>query len=249
MKYLGETIDIHGGGIDLCFPHHENEIAQTECVTGKTFVKHWFHSEHLQVEGQKMSKSLGNLFTLADLKNKGYDAPIVRYALIAGHYRQILNFTLSGLDAARSTLGNLKIKVANLCEENNFRPSEDFFLKNISYHHFNGAIEALKNDLNIPKCLGEIFSVLNGTQNTESLLEELYALCFILGIEKFIFHRESDSETVEIPNDIAELAMQRWEAKCNKNFSESDRLRQLLGEKGWNVVDHKDGYELEKINA
>ena len=245
MKYLGETIDIHGGGIDLCFPHHENEIAQTECATGKPFVRHWFHSEHLQVDGQKMSKSLGNLFTLSDLKDKGYDAPIVRYALIGGHYRQILNFTLSGLDAARSALAKLKTKVANLREKINFSPDEDFLPQNVTYYHLNGAIEALKNDLNIPKCLGEIFSVLNGVE--ESFLEELYALCFILGIEKFVFHQ--NPKTVEIPSDIAELAAQRWEAKCNKNFVESDRLRQLLGEKGWNIVDQKDGYELEKIDA
>ncbi|MDR1591253.1 MAG: cysteine--tRNA ligase [Puniceicoccales bacterium] len=244
VKYLGETIDIHGGGIDLCFPHHENEIAQTECATGKLFVKHWFHSEHLQVEGQKMSKSLGNLFTLSDLKNKGYDASTVRYALISGHYRQILNFTFAGLDAARSALSKLKAKVVNLCEKNNLSFDENFLPKNITYHSPNSAIEALKNDLNVPKCLGEIFSALNDAQNME--LQELYALCFILGIEKFLFHR--DLKAIEVPSDIAELAAQRWQAKGNKNFDESDRLRQLLGEKGWNVVDQKDGYELEKMD-
>jgi cysteinyl-tRNA synthetase len=249
MKYLGETIDIHGGGIDLCFPHHENEIAQTECVTGKPFVRHWFHSEHLRVEGQKMSKSLGNLFTLADLKNKGYAADVVRYALIGGHYRQILNFTLSGLDAAQSALGKLKAKVVNLSVENHFSPGENFLHTNVVYHHFSAAIEALKNDLNIPKCLGEIFSVLNNsTDDDESFLKELYALCFILGIEKFIFGQEKNEKFVEVPNDIAELAVQRWKAKGDKDFETSDRLRQLLTEKGWNIVDRRDGYELEKIN-
>jgi cysteinyl-tRNA synthetase len=249
VKYLGETIDIHGGGIDLCFPHHENEIAQTECVTGKPFVSHWFHSEHLQVEGQKMSKSLGNLFTLADLKNKGHDAVIVRYALISGHYRQILNFTLSGLDAARSALTKIKAKVANLWKQSDFSPDENFLQKNITYRYFNNAIEALKNDLNVPKCLGEIFSVLNDSVSyDESFLEELYILCFILGIEKFIFSQEKNEESIEIPSDIAQLAAQRWEAKQSKNFAESDRLRQLLTEKGWHILDRKDGYGLEKIN-
>jgi cysteinyl-tRNA synthetase len=247
IKYLGKTIDIHGGGIDLCFPHHENEIAQTECVTGKPFVRHWFHSEHLQVEGQKMSKSLGNLFTLADLKDKGYDASVVRYALISGHYRQILNFTLSGLDAARSALAKLKAKVANLLEKNKISSNKNFFPQDMTYHHLDAAIEALKNDLNIPKCLGEIFSVLNNTESTESLFDELYVICFILGIEKFILYQ--NPKTVEIPSDVAELAAQRWEAKCNKNFVESDRLRQLLTQKGWNIVDQKDKYELEKIGA
>ncbi|MDR2372417.1 MAG: cysteine--tRNA ligase [Puniceicoccales bacterium] len=249
MKYLSETIDIHGGGIDLCFPHHENEIAQTECVTGKPFVRHWFHSEHLQVEGQKMSKSLGNLFTLADLKDKGYDAPIVRYALISGHYRQILNFTLSGLDAARSALAKLKTKIANLLKKSNFSFNEGFFPQDMTYYHFGTAIEALKNDLNIPKCLGEIFSVLNNVKNVESFLEELYVLCFILGIERSIFYGEQNPITVEIPSDIAELAAQRWEAKRNKNFTESDRLRQLLIQRGWNIIDQKDRYELEKMGS
>ncbi|MDR1435369.1 MAG: cysteine--tRNA ligase [Puniceicoccales bacterium] len=247
VKYLGETIDIHGGGIDLCFPHHENEIAQTECATGNPFVRHWFHSEHLQVEGQKMSKSLGNLFTLADLKNRGYAPETVRYALISGHYRQILNFTLSGLDAAQSALNKLKIKIKNLHKNSEFTGNEDeiFSSKNITYRHFNGAIEALENDLNIPKCLGEIFSVLNGdATGGELFLEELYFLCFILGIEKFIFSKNRDRESVEIPEDIAELAARRWEAKRNKNFAESDRLRQSLSEKGWNVVDHREAYDL-----
>jgi cysteinyl-tRNA synthetase len=247
VKYLGETIDIHGGGIDLCFPHHENEIAQTECVTGKPFVRYWFHSEHLQVEGQKMSKSLGNLFTLTDLENKGYDANVVRYALISGHYRQILNFTLSGLDATRSALGKLRAKVMNLQKISNFFPNESLLQKNIAYRHFNSAIEALKNDLNVPKCLGEIFSILNNTEGNESFLEELYMLCFILGIENFVFHGKQDPKMVEIPSDIAEFAAQRWEAKQSKNFAESDRLRQLLIEKGWCVIDYKDGYELEKL--
>jgi cysteinyl-tRNA synthetase len=247
VKYLGETIDIHGGGIDLCFPHHENEIAQTECVTGKPFVWHWFHSEHLQVEGQKMSKSLGNLFTLGDLRNRGYAREIVRYALISGHYRQILNFTLSGLDAAQSALNKLKIKIKNLHKNSKFIRAEDkiFLPKNRVYRHFNGAIEALKNDLNVPKCLGEIFSVLNrDSGGDESFLEELYALCFILGIEKFTFAKDQEGESIEIPGNIVELAARRWEAKRNKNFAESDRLRQSLSEKGWNVVDHKEGYNL-----
>ncbi|MDR0418476.1 MAG: cysteine--tRNA ligase [Puniceicoccales bacterium] len=247
VKYLGETIDIHGGGIDLCFPHHENEMAQTECVTGKPFVRYWFHSQHLQVEGQKMSKSLGNLFTLSDLENKGYDAHVIRYALVNGHYRQILNFTLFGLDAARSALSKLRAKVMNWQKANNFFLNESLLQKNIAYRHFNSAIEALKNDLNVPKCLGEIFSILNNTEGSESLFSELYTLCFILGIEKFVFHWKEDLKMAEIPSDIAELATQRWEAKQSKNFTKSDRLRQLLIEKGWHIVDHRDGYELEKL--
>jgi cysteinyl-tRNA synthetase len=252
MKYLGETIDLHGGGIDLCFPHHENEIAQTECVTGKLFVRHWFHSEHLQVEGQKMSKSLGNLFTLMDLKGRGYAPDEIRYALLSGHYRQILNFTFSGLDAAQSALHKLRTKVAHLRgtadpSATDCSPSQTEIIpqKIATYRHFAAAIEALKNDLNIPKCLGEIFSVLNRTSAADrQFFEELRSIFFILGIE--IFSGTAANQAPSVPGDIAELAAQRWQAKQNKHFNEADRLRQVLAEKGWDVVDGKDGYDLER---
>jgi cysteinyl-tRNA synthetase len=245
VKYLGETIDLHGGGIDLCFPHHENEIAQTECVTGKPFVRHWFHSEHLQVEGQKMSKSLGNLLTLLDLKGKGYAPEGVRSALLSGHYRQLLNFPFSGLDAAQSTLQQLRAKVAHLRSTADYSPSKTEIVpqKIATYRHFAAAIEALKNDLNIPKCLGEIFSVLNRTDAADrQFFEELRAIFFILGIE--IFSDSDANQAPPVPDAIAELAAQRWEAKQNKNFGEADRLRRVLAEKGWDVVDGKDGYDL-----
>jgi cysteinyl-tRNA synthetase len=243
-KYLGETIDIHGGGIDLCFPHHENEIAQTECVTGKPFVRHWFHGEHLRVEGQKMSKSLGNLFTLADLQQRGYGAETIRYALISGHYRQILNFTLAGLDAAQSAFRKLRTKITAGMKEH----AEDFSLKNITFHHFSGAIEALKNDLNVPKCLGEIFSILHRPLAYDrQLMEEFYGLSFILGLEKFIFHPEQEEKSYEIPENISHLALRRWEARRSKNFTEADHLRQILLESGWNVIDYGDHYGLEKM--
>ncbi|MDR3317721.1 MAG: cysteine--tRNA ligase [Puniceicoccales bacterium] len=249
VKYLGETIDIHGGGIDLCFPHHENEIAQTECVTGKPFVGHWFHSEHLQIEGQKMSKSLGNLFTLADLKSKGYGVEAIRYTLISGYYRQALNFTFSGLDAAQSALHKLKTKVRNFLEEDNLFLAQivESISKVNTYHYFSAAIEALKNDLNTPKCLGEMFSILNRTVRGErQFWEELYMLCFILGIERFIFCEKQEVGSSEIPSDIVELGVERWRAKQDKNFAESDRLRNLLIGRGWRIIDTKDGYRLEK---
>ena len=106
--YLGDGFDLHAGGKDLCFPHHENEIAQCEGATGKRFARHWFHNAHLQVEGLKMSKSLGNLYTLADLVEKGYAPMEVRYALVSGHYRQPLNFTFSSLKSARSGLKKMR---------------------------------------------------------------------------------------------------------------------------------------------
>jgi cysteinyl-tRNA synthetase len=250
-KYLGETIDVHGGGIDLCFPHHENEIAQTECLTAKPFVKHWFHGEHLRVEGQKMSKSLGNWFTLGDLKGKGYGMDTIRYALLNGHYRQPLNFTLSGLDAAQSALHKLRAKIDHLLgSKNDFRfPfGENFPPKNRDYRYFATAVEALKNDLNIPKCLGELFTILNSLGDVdEGFGEELVSLAYILGLDAFLFGEEEKQSTVSIPEDIGALAVQRWEARQIRNFEEADRLRRLLIERGWNVMDRRDGYFLEKI--
>jgi cysteinyl-tRNA synthetase len=107
LEYLGEDFDVHSGGIDLIFPHHENEIAQSCCSTHGHFARHWFHITHLMVDGGKMSKSLGNLYTLADLEKRGYSAPEVRYVLISGHYRAPLNFTFHSLDAARQALQKL----------------------------------------------------------------------------------------------------------------------------------------------
>src|ERR1051325_5705406 len=106
-KHLGETIDLHTGGVDLLFPHHENEIAQSECCNGREFSHHWYHSEHLLVDGKKMSKSLGNLYTLDDLKAKGFSSMALRYALLSGHPRKQLNFMLESLHAAESALATL----------------------------------------------------------------------------------------------------------------------------------------------
>lgn len=252
MKYLGEEIDIHCGGIDLCFPHHENEIAQTECITHKTFAKHWFHSAHLQVEGQKMSKSLGNLLTLSDLKLKNYDPCVVRYCLLSGHYRQSLNFTYSGLQSAASSLEKIRNKLCLLkCKvSRNLEFIDDWTI-------FNNAFQALLLDLNVPKCIGEIFKVLNNFSN-DSLLDdsvkkiferELSVLMYILGVENFFTNIDVLSvrnENIIIPEEITQLAEERLLLKKEKNFARADKLRMQIVDKGWSIKDTKDGYELIK---
>jgi len=122
MKYLGETFDIHSGGVDLIFPHHENEIAQSEGSTGKNFAKYWIHGEHLLVDGKKMSKSLGNFYTLRDLINKGHDPNVIRYLLLSTHYRSKLNFTEKSLKAAADTVDSLKNFMIEL---NNIKPGKE----------------------------------------------------------------------------------------------------------------------------
>lgn len=247
-KYLGPTFDLHGGGVDLCFPHHENEIAQSECSTGlKPYVKYWFHSAHLMVEGAKMSKSLGNLYTLDDLISKGYSAQQIRYALIAGHYRQQLNFTFKGLDDAKSALSKLSKALASALEKAGM--SEVGFKKLIMHGAklegtiFEGAWGALCDDVNVPKALGEIFAALPKLGDSGENLAAFGAILYALGLDPLAC---GAAEAEEAPEEIAELARQRWEAKKAKNFALADELRGKISALGWTVLDAKDGFSLKK---
>ncbi len=254
-KYLGDTFDLHGGGVDLCFPHHENEIAQSRCASGaKESVRTWFHSAHLMVEGAKMSKSLGNLYTLDDLEKRGYTPMQVRYALISGHYRQQLNFTFKGLDDAKSALAKM-LKSLKAClaalgiSEGEFkgfvRPGAVF-----EGTAFEPAWRALCDDLNVPKAEGEIFTAFSG--KSVKTLEDIKAfgsLMYALGIDLFAAQAggaDGASGGVEAPAEIVELAKARWEAKKSKDFAKADSLRAEILQKGWTVLDKKDGFDLKK---
>jgi len=262
--YLGETFDLHGGGVDLCFPHHENEIAQAECSCGKhgTFARHWFHSAHLMVDGAKMSKSLGNLYTLADLEAKGFSPASVRYALISGHYRSQLNFTIKSLEDATGALEKIEKGAKKLLEKAGLSPEE--FSQEISVHEKNtawGAFEpawlALCDDLNIPGALGKIFSAfseLNKMDLTKAQagthLCGLAKILFALGLKSFSEKKSADGNADGadvVPAEIAELGEKRWAAKLDKNWAEADRLRDELAKLGWKSLDRKDGYSLGKI--
>ena len=245
-KYLGDTFDLHGGGIDLCFPHHENEIAQSQCATGKSpYVRYWFHSAHLMVEGQKMSKSLGNLFTLDQLIEKGYTPAQIRYALISGHYRQQLNFTFKGLDDAKSAISKMKksLEVALT----NVGVSEDEFKNFVKVGNkfegtaFEDAWNALIDDINVPKALGKIFSALSNVQNKEDL-QAFAGLVYALGLDLFEVEQQA-----EIPSEIVDMAQQRWDAKKQRDFARADELRAKIKSLGWEVFDKKDGFDIKKI--
>ena len=241
QENLGNDFDLHSGGVDLIFPHHENEIAQSKCACGGGFAAHWFHITHLMVDGGKMSKSLENLYTIADLEEKGHTAMEVRYVLISGHYRKQLNFTLESLHAAREALQKLAKAARSLEEtadgaitENN---TDDFFL-------FQPAWEALIRDLNTPAALGHIFTgireaiKLKGTEATSNLAA-LNRILFALGIVL-----PAEAETCSIPENIQELAEQRWQAKQNKDWAASDQLRDELTQKGYTIKDTPDGYDV-----
>jgi cysteinyl-tRNA synthetase len=228
---LGDTIDLHTGGVDLLFPHHENEIAQSECCNGRPFSRHWYHSEHLLVDGKKMSKSLGNLYTLDDLKARGFSPMAVRYALLAGHPRKQLNFTLDSLHAAESALTKLhsfwQAIPGSGGQTGLFEP----------------VLAELREDLNLPGALGALFTVLNRERPSSVAKADFEAVAG--GALGLLPETGSAAPARPIPPEIADLAARRWAAKQARDFKAADALRADLAAAGWSMLDGKDGYQLE----
>jgi len=241
-EYLGESFDLHGGGVDLVFPHHENEIAQSRCACGGDFAAHWFHVTHLLVDGGKMSKSLGNLYTLEDLAARGFTPMEVRYVLIGGHYRKPLNFTLESLSAAREALERLARGAEALAE----RAGEGHVLGEVGFGPFEEAWEALNDDLNTPAALGGIFTGLKRSSSLEGA-EAAAALAGLQRILRALGLSLPERVAEEVPAEIRELAEERWQAKVGRDWARSDALRDELAGLGWAVKDAKEGYELERL--
>ncbi len=238
-KHLGLTVDLHTGGVDLLFPHHENEIAQSQCCNGTTFARHWYHSEHLLVDGTTMSKSKGNYYTLGDLVAKGYSPMAVRYALLSGHPRKQLNFMLDSLHAAESALKALaRFSQALKAAAAGPLPAPS--------PAFEGVRRALSDDLNTPAALGSLFTTVNGFDlrgaspaDRASFEQALYALGFDLSAV--------GEGAPAAPAEVDLLAKRRWEAKKAKDFAAADRIRGELTAAGWSMLDGKDGYRLEPL--
>ena len=244
---LGPEIDIHCGGVDNIFPHHEAEIAQSECCTGKKFVRHWLHCAHLMVDGQKMSKSLGNFHTLRDLLAKGFTGREIRYALLTVNYRLPLNFTLAGLEAARAALGRIDEWVARLedlvigsggAPSNPNAQSPDRPIAKF--------LAALDEDLNISAALSHLFDLIRESNAAldraelppapaAALLADWQRLDSVLAFQR---------ASAVIPAEVAALVEQRQVARADKQWAESDRLRDALAALGWIVKDTKDGPKL-----
>lgn len=249
---FGSDFDLHSGGEDLVFPHHENEIAQSRCACGGGFAAHWFHITHLLVEGKKMAKSQGNFFVLADLIEKGFSAAEVRYNLIGAHYRKQLNFTLDGLHAAKEALLKLargeQALAERVIDQQGSLPelSYDSLCGESNLGLFENAWQGICEDLNTQRAIGTVFGALRRALNEADAVAQwrgFHFMMYALGIELPSLRVEK----VEVPEDIAEIGRQRWEAKVAKDWDESDRLRNLLSEKGWVAKDGKEGYELEPI--
>jgi len=244
MKVLGESFDLHLGGEDLKFPHHEDEIAQSEGATGKPFVKHWLHGAHLLVEGKKMSKSMGNFFTLRDLLEKGHTGREVRYLLLTSHYRETFNFTLDGLSGARTALARIDEcigKLRELAGKATVAP-ESKLLEQFS--------SALADDLNISAAWASVFKWVTEINKrlAENSLSASDAAAALAAWEKVdsVLGIGVKTET-EIPAEISALADERTAAKKAKDFKRSDAIRDELKAKGWVIEDTPKGVKLKKL--
>ncbi len=234
MKYLGETFDLHTGGIDNLFPHHENEIAQAEAATGKEFVKTWMHCAHLRVNGEKMSKSAGNFFTLRDLIEKGYTGREIRYVLINAHYRQGLNFAFSALEDARKALARIDACVETATEGE---------VPDWAQKHVDDFTAAVNDDLNTPKAFAALFELVRETNahGGGRVLGAFRRMDEVLGIIFF-----GKAEKAEVPAEVQAMLEQRAAARKEKNWAESDRLRDEIAAAGWIVKDSKEGQTCTK---
>jgi cysteinyl-tRNA synthetase len=246
MKYLGETLDIHAGGIDLTFPHHENEIAQSEALTGKPFSRFWLHAEHLIVEGQKMSKSLGNFYTLRDLFEKGYQPEAIRYLLVSVPYRKKLNFTFEGLKAAATAIDRLRNYKLRL-DTDKFSAGENAAISERTALARRQFEDSLDDDLNTAEALAAIFEYVRDTNssmdagefhegNRAAALELFQSFDDILDVLRPTASAEGITEA-----QVEALIAERLQAKKTKNFKRSDEIRAELLERGVILEDTKEG--------
>ena len=247
MTLLGDQIDIHCGGVDNIFPHHEAEIAQSEGVTGKKFVRYWLHCAHLLVDGQKMAKSLGNFYTVPDVLAKGYTGRELRYALLRVHYRVPLNFTWEGMNEAHESLGRIDEWLARLRE---LAKQENVQLSTSNVQRPTTVFEdALDDDLNISAALGSLFESIRETNRAmdQNEMDSASACAWLDWWKRINTVLDLEAETnVAIPHEVTQLAEERENARRQKNWKRSDELRERISALGWEVRDTRDGPKLTR---
>jgi len=244
MKYLGQTFDIHCGGVDNMFPHHENEIAQSEAATGKKFVNYWLHNEHLLVEGRRMAKRFGNFYTLRDLLKMGYDPKAIRYLLLSTQYRQQFNFTFEGLDAAKGAIERLRNLMRRLQDaDGKSSGQKSTQLINKVQASFG---EAMDDDLNISIALAALFDFvrdINNLLDTNALsraeAKKVYAL--MVGFDKVLGVIGEVKIEEKLPKEAEELIKKREEARKAKDWKTADAIRQKLKAMGITIEDTPQG--------
>lgn len=235
-KYLGDHFDIHTGGIDHIPIHHENEIAQSKGFCGKIPANFWMHVEFLQINGGKMSKSLNNLYTLEDLKEKGYEPLVYRMFNFTSNYRNQINFTFEAMDSAKISLNRLRegyLKHKEGTEELSKEEIEEYEKR---------FLEAINDDLNMPVAMSVIWDIIKNSKKSKTLANLILKFDEVLGLDLKNYQKPED----DIPEEVKKLVEERNEARKNKNWSESDRIRDILINKGYNVKDSKEGTIIEK---
>ncbi len=235
-KYLGDHFDIHTGGVDHIPIHHENEIAQSKGFCGHNPVNYWMHCEFLQINGGKMSKSLNNLYTLEDLKEKGYEPLVYRMFNFTSSYRAQINFTFEAMDAAKTSLQRLREGYLKHKEGTEDVSDDEIRDYEERFH------EAINDDLNMPVAMSVVWDVVKNPKKSNKLATLILKFDEVLGLDLKNYEKQDE----KLPDEIQELIEQRNEARKNKNWAESDRIRDLLIEKGYTVKDSKDGTIVEK---
>ena len=254
MKYLGEHFDIHSGGVDLIFPHHTNEIAQSEAAAGKKFVNYWLHNAHLIVNGQKMSKSQGNFYTLKDLKEKKYKPLLLRIILLKTHYRQILNFTFEEFEESRAIALRLINFLINLDYVQN-KKSNNLKIDHFIESYRKNFKKAMDNDLNISRAFSVVFDLVNEINKSIALLTVrqakkiknfIFEIDKVFGfIEKLYNEYKSLLEEKIEDKEIRQLLKEREKARERKDFQKADFLRQKIAAQGLLIEDTKEGFILK----
>ncbi len=254
MSYLGETLDIHAGGIDLVFPHHENEIAQSESITHRPFARYWLHSEHLHIESQKMSKSLGNFFTLRDLLEKGHEPEAIRYLLASVPYRKKLNFTFEGLRAASKTIERLRdfeLRVTSM----KLTPGRNDAISDRSAQAIREFEEALDDDLNTAEALAAVFEYVREVNkaldeghfqeenrwDAARVLEVFDTVFDVLKPSDALLAAKQGKEAILSDAEIEAIIAERTSAKRTRDFARADTIRISLMDKGVILEDTKEG--------
>lgn len=236
-KYLGDKFDIHTGGVDHIPIHHENEIAQSIGATGHNLANYWMHVEFLLIDGGKMSKSLGNVYTLNDLKAKGIDALSYRYFTYSSHYRNKLNFTWDAIKSAKNSLNKLRDMIA-LHKDVNKKID-----KNILSKYEEQFLDAINDDMNMPVAISIVWEIAKEKEKSNDFYELIKKFDSVLSLNL----DKNDKEDINIPEDIKLILNKRKDARENKNFAKSDELRDKLKELGYIVKDTKDGQIIEKV--
>ena len=241
-KYLGEEFDIHTGGVDHIPTHHENEIAQAKGATGKIHAKIWMHGEFLLVDGGKMSKSLGNVYTISNLQEKGIEPLAYKLFCYSAHYRTKLNFTFDGATASQKALNRLRegyLKHLNGNDEIDEKNIEEYETK---------FLETINDDLNIPAAIGIIWDIIRSDKKSKQYAKLLEKFDEVLGLDiKNSAKYLEEQKNIELPDDVKELVEKRKQARLEKNWALSDEIRNKLIEKGYQVEDSKDGMTVKKM--